>query len=355
MALSALIAMAASAAALLILFGMRRLRGLQARLAQGGAAPLMGAAICGMHDTGMAAAGFPVGALTGVPHQARFDDRLQQALAQAARHAGRRLAVLFIDLDGCKPVNAPWGHALGDPLPRQAALHMRARCRSTDALAPATYAAKRAGATGSSASTQACRQAAAWRDPGRRVQVAVNISALQVRQRDFFERVAARIERQGIDPSQLVCGFTESVAMDEVQRTQQVVDGLAAMGVHTASDDFGTGHSSLAMLRQLGAHEPTIDRLFVRDVAGDTKARGAVQAVVQAVVQAGVQLAHALGKTVVAEGVETLAPRDALVALGCDGLQGFCFARPMPPEELFDKQAAEPVPFAASAFLGAPA
>ncbi|MCB1998446.1 MAG: EAL domain-containing protein, partial [Rhodoferax sp.] len=88
---------------------------------------------------------------------------------------------------------------------------------------------------------EACRQVAAWTDRGRRLHVAVNISAVQVRQRDFIDRIAAKIQRHAIDPSLLICEFTESVAMDDVQRTQQVIDQLSAMGVRTSFDDFGTG------------------------------------------------------------------------------------------------------------------
>ena len=120
---------------------------------------------------------------------------------------------------------------------------------------------------------------------------------------------------------------------------------LRAAGVRLAIDDFGVGYSSLAQLRCLPVHELKIDRLFVKDVATDAQARGVMQAVVQ--------LAHALGKRVVAEGVETVEQRDVLVALGCDELQGFFFARPMAPEHLIDDEATAPVPFSPSTFVEA--
>jgi EAL domain-containing protein (putative c-di-GMP-specific phosphodiesterase class I) len=101
-----------------------------------------------------------------------------------------------------------------------------------------------------------------------------------------------------------------------------MIDALETLGVRMAFDDFGTGHSSLAMLRKLRVHELKIDRLFVCDVAYSPKARDLVEAVVR--------LAHVLDMRVVAEGVETREQRDALVALGCDELQGYYFARPMP-------------------------
>jgi EAL domain-containing protein (putative c-di-GMP-specific phosphodiesterase class I) len=91
--------------------------------------------------------------------------------------------------------------------------------------------------------------------------------------------------------------------------------------VHLSIDDFGTGHSSLAVLRRLPAAELKIDRAFVTDLASSEQARSIAQAVLQ--------MAHSLSMRVVAEGVESAAQRDLLVAMGCDELQGFLFARPM--------------------------
>jgi EAL domain-containing protein (putative c-di-GMP-specific phosphodiesterase class I) len=92
--------------------------------------------------------------------------------------------------------------------------------------------------------------------------------------------------------------------------------------VFLSIDDFGTGYSSLSYLRQLPARQIKIDRSFVKDLAATADARAVVDAVIK--------LAHALGLRVVAEGVETEAQRDILLRLGCDELQGFYFARPMP-------------------------
>ena len=155
------------------------------------------------------------------------------------------------------------------------------------------------------------------------------------------------LERHHADPTLLVCEFTESVAMEDAHAAQQVIDALAAMGVQLSFDDFGTGYSSLAVLRQLRVHELKIDRLFVCDIAHDMRAREMVEAVLK--------LAHALGLKVVAEGVETREQRDVLVALGCDELQGFYFARPMLADALemhgLTEEGAEPMPFSPSVLM----
>ncbi len=567
-AVSVGIALGASAAALLIFFGIRHLSGIKARAAQAGAAVVMGAAISGMHYAGMAAAGFPEGAictsvdglggdhlmtmiaiatvlllsialftsvldarlqarttrladdlhatnqqlqhanaelqrlaltdpLTGVPNLTLFHDRLRHAVAHVGRRSGQaRLALLFIDLDGFKPVNDSCGHNAGDLVLRQVAQRLNAVVRDVDTLArvggdefvvllesvggtddamatgrrivqviarpydlgdrtvtlsasvgvalfpdqgsaeritaladAAMYAAKRAGGNrvelynpqahsvsdpldllqelrqaiaqrqlelhyqpkvdsrsgrvrgveallrwphprrgmvppsefiplaerhglivplGDWVLDEACRQLAVWCDQGRRLRVAVNLSAWQLRQADFVQRVRKTLLRHAVDPSLLVLEFTESVAMDDVLSTQRMIDELDGLGVQLAFDDFGTGHSSLAMLRQLRVHELKIDRLFVRDVAHDAKAHDLVEAVVR--------LAHVLGMKVVAEGVETQAQRDALTRLGCDELQGFFFARPMHASrlevpELQTAETAQPLAFSPSVFM----
>jgi diguanylate cyclase len=173
---------------------------------------------------------------------------------------------------------------------------------------------------------EACRQIAVWTNGGRRMRVSINLSAHQLRQPDIALQVASAIAANGIDPDQLVCEITESAAMEDTQTTSRVLDELSAIGVKLSIDDFGTGYSSLAKLRRMRAHELKIDREFIADVATDPDARAIVDAIVR--------LGHALGLTVVAEGVETAEQRRTLEALGCDELQGFYFARPVAPEAL---------------------
>ncbi|MBA4177455.1 MAG: GGDEF-domain containing protein [Leptothrix sp. (in: Bacteria)] len=168
---------------------------------------------------------------------------------------------------------------------------------------------------------QACQQAATWRGLGLRMRVAVNISYHQMRRDDFVDHIAATLHRHGIPPGRLTCEITESVAMEDTVQTRAVFERLRQLGVHVCIDDFGTGYSSLACLRRLPAAELKIDRAFVTDLDSSERARSIAKAVVD--------VARTLGLRVVAEGVETEAQRDVLVALGCDELQGFLFARPM--------------------------
>ncbi|HET6789595.1 MAG TPA: EAL domain-containing protein, partial [Aquabacterium sp.] len=174
--------------------------------------------------------------------------------------------------------------------------------------------------------TEACRQIRAWQDEGIELQVAVNLSVHQLRQPDLADRIRDTIEQHGIEARLLIFEITESVAMDNVQASLKVFERLAAIGVQLSIDDFGTGYSSLSYLSKLPASQLKIDRSFVMELEDSAHA--------QAIVEAVVRLAHALRLKVVAEGVETETQHQALLALGCDELQGFLFARPMPPEEL---------------------
>ena len=169
---------------------------------------------------------------------------------------------------------------------------------------------------------EACRQSRAWRDAGLRMRVAINLSAHQMQQEDLVQRIGEALKRHRVHPSLLTCEITETAAMQDTRTTQEAFRQLGSMGVHVSIDDFGTGYSSLAYLRRLPAEELKIDRAFVTDLDHSEDARAVVNAVVQ--------LAHALSLKVVAEGVETSQQRDILMELGCDELQGFLFAKPMP-------------------------
>ncbi len=169
---------------------------------------------------------------------------------------------------------------------------------------------------------EACRQAAAWRAQGLRMRIAVNLSGHQFRRDDLVGHILATLQRHGMPAERLTCEVTETVAMEDTATARHALEQLRQAGLHVSIDDFGTGYSSLATLRRLGAQELKIDRAFVQDLdGGGEDARSIVRAIVQ--------MAHSLGVRVVAEGVETPAQRDALVALGCDELQGYLFARPM--------------------------
>jgi diguanylate cyclase (GGDEF)-like protein len=177
------------------------------------------------------------------------------------------------------------------------------------------------GAIGNWVLDEATRQAAQWRERGLRMRVAINVSGYQMRQDDFTERLRHALEMHRLVPGRFTCEITETVAMEDTLVTQRAFERLGRLGVHVSIDDFGTGHSSLAVLRRLPAAELKIDRAFVTDLGRSADALAVARAIVQ--------LAHSLDLRVVAEGVETEDQRDHLLALGCDELQGFLFARPM--------------------------
>ncbi len=549
-ALSAAIAVAASAAALLIFRFLVVVHSDRRAARQALAALVMGAAICGMHYTGMAAAQFPVGSvclsanalsgtgltaivvvascmlllgtifasilevrlqivarqlsrslqesnaqlqtandellkrafsdpLTGLPNRLRFEDRLRDALHRIAHappgRGDRQLAVLFVDLDGFKPINDTFGHAAGDLILKATAQRLARETREGDTVArvggdeflllledlkeldecvlvvnrilhalsrpfevmgrhlqiacsigvvlhpaqgepdklianadAAMYAAKRAGGSsyalfeanmvvdtadqlqlqsdlrqaleadqfelyyqpkidgrrnkmsgvealirwnhlrlgvvgpadfiglaersgmivrlGNWVLNEACRQVSVWSKQGVHMRVAINLSALQLREPALVDKVEEALRRHGVLGSQLLCEITESVAMQDLKVTHRTFEGLSRIGVHLSIDDFGTGYSSLSQLRDLPARQLKIDRSFVKELETQQDACAVVEAVIK--------LAHALRLTVVAEGVETRGQRDILLRLGCDELQGFFYARPMPARDV---------------------
>lgn len=540
---SFVIALVASAAALLIFNYLNQQNDQRRRVLQPLAAIVMGIAISGMHYTGMAAAQFPVGSiclsagslggsqlgvvaafssvlllamtlltssidarmqsslsranlqlelanqalrqqafldpLTGLPNRQLFEDRLGHALQRFHRqdegrssHERLKVAVLFLDLDGFKPVNDLLGHATGDEVLKVAAQRLMSVARDSDTVAriggdefivlmedvtdiadcaslarrmldsfaepltirgqkvslsgsigiamypdhgtreqlvmhadAAMYIAKRAGggnyalfeahmdegahalerinllndlrqaiehgelllhyqpklearmggfmgveallrwkhptrgmvgpnvfipiaerfglinSLGQWVIDEACRQMRVWADNGLTIHVAINLSVHQLRTEDLADRIQAALQRNRIDPGQLLCEITESVAMEDIKSTQRTFEALSRIGVYLSIDDFGTGYSSLSYLRQLPACQLKIDRSFVADIESRPDARAIVGAVIQ--------LAHQLGLRVVAEGVETEQQRDILLQLQCDELQGFLLARPM--------------------------
>jgi diguanylate cyclase (GGDEF)-like protein/PAS domain S-box-containing protein len=151
--------------------------------------------------------------------------------------------------------------------------------------------------------------------------VAVNLSSLEFHASDFADSVATLLREEGVPGDWLELELTERVLMDDIDSVKQVLHRLKRLGVRIAIDDFGTGHSSLSHLRQLAVDKIKIDRSFVTGLPADPSA--------QAIARAVVQLAHGLGLTVTAEGVETEAQRDALIGMGCDELQGYLICRPI--------------------------
>ena len=160
-----------------------------------------------------------------------------------------------------------------------------------------------------------------WRDAGRRLQVSVNLSTLQFRAPTFVESVAQVLAETGIAGELLELELTERMLMDDVPEVRRTLVRLKALGVGIAVDDFGTGYTSLAHLRDLPIDRMKIDRSFVRDLPDDRSAAAIARAIVM--------MGKSLELSVVAEGVETEAQRAFLQAQGCDVLQGDLVSRPL--------------------------
>jgi diguanylate cyclase (GGDEF)-like protein len=164
-------------------------------------------------------------------------------------------------------------------------------------------------------------QIVAWRDAGRHLSVAVNLSARSFLDSQLLEEeLPAMLEAHAIDPALLELEITESMIVGDPQRVRGVLEALNELGVTLAIDDFGTGYSSLAYLRDLPVDEIKIDRSFVFEMqsAGET------------IVRSIIDLAHNLGMRAVAEGVESQTLLTRLTELGCDTAQGFHISRPLP-------------------------
>nr|WP_297529136.1 bifunctional diguanylate cyclase/phosphodiesterase [uncultured Roseateles sp.] len=171
-----------------------------------------------------------------------------------------------------------------------------------------------------------CADLAAMRADGVPIQrIAVNLSALQLREPDLVTALCAMVEEAGLMPGDIEIELTESAAMSEDGRAQRPLTDLYARGFSLAIDDFGTGHSSLSRLQRLPVKKLKIDRSFVR---GADSPCGAV------LLETMLTLAGRLGLRSVCEGVETLEQFELLRSKGCDLFQGYYFARPMSVDDL---------------------
>ena len=172
----------------------------------------------------------------------------------------------------------------------------------------------------------ACNQNKTWQNLGLPpIRVAVNLSAAQFLYRDLVASVVRMLGTSGLDYAYLELEITEGILMRETEVTINTLRRLTELGIQIAVDDFGTGYSSMAYLKRFPVNKIKIDRAFVTDVTTD---RGDA-----AIVGAVIGLAHGLGLTVAAEGVETVEQAAHLRARGCDELQGYYFGRPVPASE----------------------
>jgi diguanylate cyclase (GGDEF)-like protein/PAS domain S-box-containing protein len=174
---------------------------------------------------------------------------------------------------------------------------------------------------------EACQQLHRWAQIGvAGGVVSVNLSARQLASPDLVGNVVGAMAAAGIDPGQLSFEITESVLMDDVDFSIEILRALKDIGVGLAIDDFGTGYSSLSYLRRFPVDTLKMDRSFINRLAA-----GAPDV---AIVSAVIGLGQALGLTVTAEGVETVEQLRVLADLGCDAAQGYLFARPIPASEV---------------------
>ncbi|MDQ1714879.1 MAG: hypothetical protein QOC60_824, partial [Frankiaceae bacterium] len=174
---------------------------------------------------------------------------------------------------------------------------------------------------------QACRQTAAWQQRfDAALGVSVNVSGRQATNSLFPALAAGIAERSGLQPGSLALEITESVLMEEADSPATILGTMHEHGLTLALDDFGTGYSSLSRLKLFPLDVLKIDRSFVSGVDSNADDR--------AIVKATIDMAHAVGLTVVAEGVETREQERYLRASGCDRAQGYLYARPQPAQAI---------------------
>jgi len=178
---------------------------------------------------------------------------------------------------------------------------------------------------------EACRQVAQWQRDGlvsgsAPLRVAVNISARQLQRPGLDGAVRRALAQSGLPAECLELEITESSVMLDPQHAQSVLQSLRELGVQLSIDDFGTGYSSLAYLKRLPLDRLKIDRSFIGGIPTDSDDAAIVETIIV--------MTHKLGLRVIAEGVETLEQRLQLVRQGCDEMQGFLLAHPVPASEL---------------------
>ena len=174
---------------------------------------------------------------------------------------------------------------------------------------------------------QAMKDYCAWQAAGLNPpRIAVNLSALNLREAGVVAEVKQLVEQQGGSPLGLDLEITESLIMDDVERSIVKLESIKAAGIGIAIDDFGTGYSSLGYIARLPVNSVKIDRSFIAGMTGSPHNMTIVATIIS--------LAHCLNLKVVAEGVETREQLEALRRLRCDEMQGFLFSKALPPDEI---------------------
>ena len=173
---------------------------------------------------------------------------------------------------------------------------------------------------------ESCRQLAGWGAAGHQLTLAINVSVRQLPEALSVQRILATLAEHGLDPQQITLEITESVLLADSPAIQQWFIDAGAAGLHLAIDDFGTGYSSLSYLKRFPVRHVKIDKSFVHDMEDDLANRSLVEAILA--------MAHSLGLSVVAEGVEALGQASLLRAQSCEQAQGFLYSQPLPADKL---------------------
>ena len=171
--------------------------------------------------------------------------------------------------------------------------------------------------------TNACRAAASWRD---NVRIAVNVSPIQLRHRDFVRDTIEVLKETGLSPNRLELEITESALLSETELTIAILTDLRSMGIQIAMDDFGTGYASINHLRRFQFDKIKIDRSFVSGVNTNAESEGLIRMIAS--------LGTCLAVTTTAEGVETLGELETVRQAGCSQVQGYLLSKPIHEQEV---------------------
>jgi EAL domain-containing protein (putative c-di-GMP-specific phosphodiesterase class I) len=167
----------------------------------------------------------------------------------------------------------------------------------------------------------ACRQLTGLQKDYPGLRIGINLSMHNLHDFNLLKSIRRSLESNRLEPESLLLEITETGVMLDPEQVIDMLQQLSALGVHLSIDDFGTGHSSLVWLKRLPVHTLKVDKSFVVDMDTDEESAS--------IVRATIDLAHSLGLTVTAEGVETRAVHDRLQGMGCDYYQGYYTGKPM--------------------------
>ncbi|WP_250658729.1 putative bifunctional diguanylate cyclase/phosphodiesterase [Alkalimarinus coralli] len=175
---------------------------------------------------------------------------------------------------------------------------------------------------------EACKQASIWQKQGHFIKLAINLSAVQLKDSTIEKYIQSTLEKHGIAPQYLEVEITETGVMENLAKAVSTLTQIKKSGITTAIDDFGTGYSSLSYLKRLPIDKVKIDKQFVHDLLVDEDDTSIVNAIIQ--------LSKSLHLNVIAEGVETEEQEAYLISRGCDMGQGYYYSKPAPADEFLD-------------------